>query len=88
MLDLPGVAEADVELILEKGVLQITADRKLPEDNRKNLYEERSFGKVTRSLSLPELANPDGITASLNDGVLRVTVAKSPEEQPKRVELN
>ncbi|MCA9230473.1 MAG: Hsp20/alpha crystallin family protein [Planctomycetales bacterium] len=86
-LDLPGVAQADVEITLEKGILQIAAERKRSEQERTNLHEERFYGKVARTLALPDLADAEGIEAELKDGVLHVTVAKSPEKQPKRIEV-
>jgi len=84
-LDLPGVAREGVELTLEKGVLQIVAERKRPDEERTNLLEERDFGKVTRTFALPEQADPDGVSAELNEGVLHVTVAKVPEKLPKQI---
>lgn len=86
-LDVPGVAQEDVELTLDKGTLKISVERKEPERDRKYWHNERTFGQVTRSLSLPETADPESITAQLNAGVLHVTVAKVPEEQPKRIEI-
>ena len=86
-LDLPGVARDDVELTLEKDVLQIVAERKQPEGERKGLHEERSYGKVTRTLTFPEAFDTEGITAELTDGVLRVKVAKAPEAKPHRIDV-
>jgi len=87
-LDVPGVSKADIELTFEKGVLQIVAERKEPEDERKGLHEERVYGKVTRSLSLSETVDPDSIAAELTNGVLHVTVTKVPEVQPRRIDIN
>ncbi len=87
-LDLPGVAREDVSLTLEKDVLQIVAERKQREEHREGMHEERVYGKMTRTLRLPEAVDPDSITAELNDGVLRVTLTKSAETQPKRIEVN
>ncbi len=87
-LDVPGVSKESIELTYEKGELQIVAERKGPEEERKGLHEERVYGKVTRSLSLSEKVDPDSITADLSNGVLHVTVAKVPEVQPKRIDIN
>jgi len=86
-LDLPGVTREEVGLTLEKGVLQIVAERKRPEEERTNLLEERSFGKVTRTFTLPEFADPEGVSAELKEGVLHVTVAKVPMKQPRQIEV-
>jgi len=87
-LDVPGVLKEDIELTFEKGELQIVAERKGPEDERKGLHEERVYGNVTRSLSLSEAVDSDSIAAELNNGVLHVTVAKVPEVQPKKIDIS
>ena len=86
-LDAPGVAKEDVELTFDKGALQITLERKLPEGDRTNWHNERGFGKVTRSISLPDTVDPSTITAELANGVLHVTVTKRPESQPKKIDV-
>jgi HSP20 family protein len=86
-VDAPGVAKEDVELTFEKGTLQITLERKAPEGERTNYHNERGYGKVSRSVSLPETVDPNTITAELTNGVLHVTISKLPEAQPKKIEV-
>ena len=86
-LDAPGVQKEDVELTFDKGTLQVTLERKAPEGERTNWHNERSYGKVTRSVSLPDTVDPNSITAELTGGVLHVTITKRPESQPKKIEV-
>lgn len=86
-LDAPGVAKEDVELTFDKGVLSVALERKAPQGDRTNWHNERGFGKVSRSVSLPETVDPETITAELQNGVLHVTIAKIPEAQPKRIDV-
>lgn len=86
-LDAPGVAKEDVELTFEKGMLQITLERKAPEGERTNWHNERGYGKVSRSVSLPDTVDPETIAAELNNGVLHVAITKRPEAQPKRIDV-
>jgi HSP20 family protein len=86
-LDAPGVEKDAVELTFDKGTLQVTLERRVPEGDRTNWHNERGFGKVTRSISLPDTVDPESIGASLNNGVLHVTVAKRPEAQPKKIDV-
>jgi len=86
-LDVPGVSKEQIDVTFEKGTLQIVAERKQPAEERAGLHEERVYGKVTRSLNLSDSVDPDSIAAELNDGVLRVTVAKVPEIQPRRIDI-
>ena len=87
-LDVPGVTKEDIEVTFEKGTLQIAAERKAPSEERKGLHEERIYGTVSRSLSLSEAVDPDSIGAELTNGVLHITVAKVPEVQPKKININ
>jgi len=91
-MDVPGVTREDVDITLNKSTLQIVAERKQPalseaENQRKGWHDERAYGKVTRSFTLPEAIDPDSIEAELNNGVLHVSVAKTPEAQPRRIEI-
>lgn len=86
-LDVPGVTRDNVELTFEKGTLRITTERSAPEDTRTGLVDERRYGKVTRTVTLPESIDAETINAELTNGVLHVTVSKKPEAQPKRIEI-
>jgi len=86
-LDAPGVAKEDVDLTFDKGTLQVTLERKLPEGDRTNWHNERGFGKVTRTVALPDTVDPSTIAAELTSGVLHVTIGKRPESQPKKIEV-
>jgi HSP20 family protein len=84
-IDLPGVKQEDVDLTLEKNALRIAAVRKGPDGDRKYWHQERAFGAIERTISLPETVDSDGIEAELNDGVLQLSLAKKPELQPKKI---
>ncbi|HYO24824.1 MAG TPA: Hsp20/alpha crystallin family protein [Lacipirellulaceae bacterium] len=86
-LDVPGVNRENVELTFEKGTLRITTERRAPEESRAGLVDERRYGKVTRTVTLPESIDAESIVAELNNGVLHVSVSKKPEAQPKRIEV-
>ena len=88
-LDVPGVQRENIDITFDKGTLMIAAERKHDESEstRKGWREERFYGKVTRSFTLPETIDVESIAAEMNDGVLRVTVAKTPAAQPRKVEI-
>ena len=85
--DLPGVQRESLELTLEKNILRISAERQAPEGERTYWHNERAFGRVERSITLPETVDPDSIEASLKDGVLLVKLRKRPESLAKRIEI-
>jgi len=86
-VDAPGVMKEDVELTFDKGTLQVSLERKTPEGERTSWHNERGYGKVARSVTLPETVDPDTITAELTNGVLHVSIAKLPEAQPKKIDV-
>lgn len=86
-LDAPGVDAESVEVTVENGQLSITLERTNGETPPAYAYNERRFGKVTRSLDLPETVDPESIDAELKNGVLHVSVNKRPETQPRKIEV-
>src|ERR1700740_1294518 len=76
--DLPGMKQDDVSIEFNDGTLAISGERKIEyERKEKGFFRlERSFGKFSRSLTLPEGVDPDKIGASFNDGVLEVQIPK------------
>lgn len=85
-LDAPGVTTEQVDLQVENGQLTITLERQ-PVEGRTFGYNERRFGKVTRTLELPDTVDPETIEASLANGVLHVTIAQRPETKPRRIDV-
>jgi HSP20 family protein len=88
--DLPGIEERDVNVELEDSVLTISGERKPDVDARKEGHYrmERAHGTFSRSLTLPEGIDPDGIGASFSKGVLEVRIAKPEQRKPRKVAIN
>jgi HSP20 family protein len=79
--ELPGLdPEKDVEVTVESGVLTVHAERR--EETKQDRRSEFKYGSLTRSVSLPEGAEPDKITASYDTGILTVTVPVPAEAKP------
>src|SRR3954464_15021886 len=87
--DLPGMKQEDVSIEFNDGTLTISGERKAEyERSEKGFFRlERSFGKFSRSLTLPEGVNPDKIEASFHDGVLDVRIPKPEARKPRRIEV-
>jgi HSP20 family protein len=88
--DLPGLSEEDVNIELEDNVLTISGERKAEHEERKEGYYrvERSSGSFSRSLTLPEGVDPDGVKASFDRGVLEVRVPKPEAKKPRKVAIS
>ena len=48
---------------------------------------ERSYGKFSRSFTLPAIVDGQKIQASYKNGVLSLTLAKAEQARPKRIQI-
>ncbi len=86
--ELPGYTENDVNIHVEKHVLHISSEKSNEKkENKKFLVRERTYVKFDRSFTLPEGINEDQIEAEFNNGILKVTLPKTPVEQPRKIEV-
>jgi HSP20 family protein len=87
--DLPGVKENDVDITVTGNRLTVGGKRESEAQTKGETFYayERSFGSFTRTFTLPEGADTEHIRAELKDGVLTLQLPKTPETQPKRIEL-
>jgi len=85
-VELPGVSDGDLDITVHNGMLFIRGERKLQE-GRHYLYNGRSYGRFERVITLPEAVQADNVQASLKDGILSLTLPKSPEAKPRKITL-
>jgi HSP20 family protein len=87
--DLPGVAQDDIKIELNDNVLTVAGERRSEHTTEGDGYRrlERSSGRFSRSLTLPEGIDPESISASYDNGVLRVEIPKPTQRVPHRVEV-
>jgi len=85
--DLPGVLEKDIEVTLTANRLVICGNRMQEKVDDADVFytAERTYGAFTRSFTLPEGIEPDGIRAELKNGVLIVGVPKAPQAKAKKI---
>jgi HSP20 family protein len=88
--DLPGMKQEDVAIEFNDGTLTISGERKAEYERKEKGFVrlERSFGKFSRSLTLPDGINADAITAVFHNGVLEVTIPKPEERKPRRIAVS
>jgi len=85
-LDVPGVRADDLDVTVDDGNLIVAAERKSTE-GRRYLHNERRFGQVQRTITLPDTVDAESIDANYQDGVLLVVMKKRPEVQPRKVDV-
>ena len=91
-LDLPGLTEKDVEVEVRGDTLVIKGEKQENLDNKdKKFYRvERRYDAFQRTLSLPDDAAADAITATLKNGVLTLDIPRreaNSEQDVKRITI-
>ena len=85
-VELPGVAEEDVTIDVHDGVLSLKGQKhgEREEKGETWYFRERLYGSFSRNYLLPPDADGDNTKATLKDGVLTITVPKTPVDSGKK----
>jgi HSP20 family protein len=88
-LKIPGINPKDVSVEIHDKVLTLSYEHKdsQVEEGDQYLRQEYSFNSFSRSIALPKNVQENSIKADYEKGILKVEVMKSPESQPKKIEI-
>jgi HSP20 family protein len=88
--ELPGMKKEEIDISLHDGNLTIAGERKVEKQygEKETQRSERFFGRFQRTVSLPKGVDAGAVKAAYKDGVLTVTLPKSPEAKPKQIEVS
>ncbi len=83
-MELPGVAEGDIDIGVDAGVVTVKGEKKIEKEDKGETwyFSERQYGAFSRSFRLPPDADEARVAADLKDGVLTITVPKTRPETP------
>ncbi len=89
-LFIAGMNPDDIELVIEKNMLSVSGQRKLPEadENSTVFRQERFEGRFKRVITLPETVDTDTTQATYKDGVLHISIDKRAEVQPRQIKIS
>lgn len=90
--EVPGMDASEVEVSISGGMLTIKGEKKEEKETKeKNYYfSERRYGSFQRSFQLPEGVDTDKISATLEKGVLSITLPKTKEavQQQRKIPIS
>lgn len=88
-IDLPGVNQEDVDVTVERNVIELSAHRQpLRQVGDEVIIDERPQGDFRRQLFLGDNLDPDKLTAKYDRGVLTLTIPVSEASKPRKIEID
>ena len=86
MADMPGADKGTLNVNMEKGILTISAEVKR-QSRGKQFYTEFELAPYYRQFQIPESLDHEKTSATFNNGVLTLRIAKAEIAKPRRIEI-
>jgi HSP20 family protein len=84
-VEIPGLTREQIRIDIHENKLTLQGRRDARVCCDKYHQVERGHGEFCRTFLLPHAVNAEAVNADLADGVLTITVPKSPDDAPRRV---
>lgn len=84
----PGLEKEDFKISLDKNLLTIAAEKKEGESNGKSIRKEYRFQSFSRSFTLDEKIDAEGIGAKYVNGVLTLNLPRKAEVKEATKQIN
>ena len=87
--DLPGFSKEDVNIEVGEDSILIHAKKSMSEEEKNKNYirQERTSQTFYRRVQLPEKVKSDDAKASLNNGILEITLPKKEPKETKKLQI-
>ncbi|HYG56090.1 MAG TPA: Hsp20/alpha crystallin family protein [Burkholderiales bacterium] len=92
--EIPGVKKDDIQVSIDGAQVTLSAEVKREKQtasevaaDERVLHSERTFGKVSRSFTLPQELDESKAEAKYRDGVLELTLPKKAAAQRKQISI-
>lgn len=87
-MDMPGVGKDSLDVQIDKNVLTVTGTIDFSSyDDLKPIYTEYNVGNYARSFTLSSSIDFQGISARVNEGVLKLYLPKVKEVAARKIEV-
>ncbi|MEO8135449.1 MAG: Hsp20/alpha crystallin family protein [Betaproteobacteria bacterium] len=88
LADLPGIGKEAIQVDLHENTLTISAERKEEKNTDGTpVWRERTYGRLTRSLQLPQAVDQEDVQAVQANGTLRLVLAKRSVRETRRIQI-
>lgn len=90
-VDLPGLKKDEIHVSIYENQLTINAERREEKEagaKSSVLLSERSYGKISRTIALPQLLDDSSAQAKHENGVLHLTLPKRASSMAKKLDIN
>ena len=79
-MEVPGMEAGDIQISLQENLVTVKGEKRQEKEEKEEQYHrtERSYGAFTRTVRLPVGVDASKVTASFKNGVLVVTLPKTP----------
>lgn len=87
--ELPGIPADKIDVTVSDGELRISGERAEEKEVREEHYyrSERTYGRIFRTLALPEGCDTEHADATAKDGIIEIVIPKKPAAVGKKVEV-
>lgn len=87
-VELPGMKREEIQVSVHDGVLSVSGERKAETKIEGHVSRrERTLGRFSRAVTLPQPIDAGRVTAKFQDGVLTISLPKQEEAKPRQIEV-
>ncbi|HSC78107.1 MAG TPA: Hsp20/alpha crystallin family protein [Candidatus Acidoferrales bacterium] len=88
-MEIPGIEMKDLDVRLENNTLTVKGERKFEKEEKEENFHriERRYGAFSRSFTLPNTIESEGVVADCENGLLKIRLPKKAEAKPKQIKV-
>lgn len=88
-VDAPGYTKEEINIEVKDDILTISSEHKDEKEENKEgyIYKERSERSFSRSIRIPKNVNAEEVNATLDNGLLTLTIPKKEPVEPRKIKI-
>ena len=89
-VEVPGIDKKDIDITVADGLLTIKGEKEKDFEEKDAQFHrvESVYGSFHRTLRRGDTVEAEKIDASYKDGILKITIPKAEENEPKKIEVH